>query len=1165
MQYDNLSREELLAELGELRRQADESEAQEARLRRWMELVERVNALKENLLARGSLNEKVKRITDGLVKIFGADFARIWITRPGDRCDSDCVHAKATVGPHVCHQRNRCLHLMASSGRYTHIDGELHRRVPFDCYKIGRIASGAEARFLTNDVANDPRIHDQNWARELGLVSFAGYRLLSEDSEPIGVMALFAKQFISLAEQVLLEGLANTTSQVVHSVVVDEALQRSHGELDTRFKEKTKDLREVKEQLDHILSSNPAVIYSAKPGGDFATTFISDNITAQLGYEPREFLEDPSFWPSHIHTDDVQGVLERLSPLFEEGHHVHEYRFRHKDGSYRWMRDELKLIRDEKGTPVEIVGFWVDITDHKQEEQNLRIRDNAIKTSINAIHFADPDGTTIFANDSFLKMWGFQGIDDAVGLHISELSDDREEFLRVFAEFQEKGSYEGEITARRRDGTFFEAQISASSVLDDSGKPVCIMASFLDVTDRKQAEKALRKAHVELELRIQERTAELKAINVDLLREIAERNAAEQALRESEERYRGLVENSNDIVFQINPKGLFTFVNRPACRISGYSEEELVGRHFTDLIPPGYREETARFYGRQLVKKIPSTYYEFPFNTKNGEVKWVGQNVLSIMREDEIVGLQAITRDITERRKSEEALRKSEEFNRRLVEHAPFGIAYLSGDGTIEYVNPAANAMMGIPEGRVSPALGGNILELPGLKDRSEVEDCFHRLLKGESLSGLEVAYKSSAGIDTELLVAATPRVDLDGTVAGAILMFTDISERKRAEKLQRETARFRAVADLAGGVAHNFNNLLQAVMGNLELALLDLELGNYLHVKHALEKALKSSRFGADTVRRLQSFAGIRDRTRVPERGVFDLSGIVRQALEMTKTWWKSIPEREGRKVSLDIHLKDGCLVQGEKNDLFEVAVNLIKNATEALPQEGTIDVETRVEGDQVILKVRDTGIGISQENLKRLFNPFFTTKASAGSGLGLASSRKIIEDCGGEILVESKEGHGTTFTALLPLVKEEPEPPKTEKTPAIGQQLTVLVIDDEAILDQLKNVLTRHNCKVFTALSGEKGLDIFKGTPVELVICDLGMPGMNGWAVGTGIRAICQERRIKKTPFILLTGWGGQKTEAEKIAESGVDAVVEKPLNIKNMLEVLREVVEKGRSSDV
>ncbi len=171
MQDEDVIRKELLAELEVLRRRIAEFEVQEARTRRWVELVQRVNALKEDLLTHGSLDEKLKRITDGLVEIFGADFARIWITKPGDRCDSDCVHAKVTEGSHVCRQRNRCLHLMASSGRYTHIDGKLHRRVPFDCYKIGRIASGAEPKFLTNDVANDLSIHDQGWARELGLVS----------------------------------------------------------------------------------------------------------------------------------------------------------------------------------------------------------------------------------------------------------------------------------------------------------------------------------------------------------------------------------------------------------------------------------------------------------------------------------------------------------------------------------------------------------------------------------------------------------------------------------------------------------------------------------------------------------------------------------------------------------------------------------------------------------------------------------------------------------------------------------------------------------------------------------------------------------------------------------------------------------------------------------
>jgi PAS domain-containing protein len=190
-----------------------------------VELVQRVNVLKEDLLTRGSLDEKLKRITEGLVEIFGADFARMWITKPGDRCDSDCVHAKVTEGPHVCRQRNRCLHLMASSGRYTHIDGELHRRVPFDCYKIGLIASGAEPKFLTNDVARPV------FAIRAGRIGFgfvAGYRLLSEVRSH-RLMALFSRSAFSPDEATMLEGLANTSSQVVQAAMADEARRESEN------------------------------------------------------------------------------------------------------------------------------------------------------------------------------------------------------------------------------------------------------------------------------------------------------------------------------------------------------------------------------------------------------------------------------------------------------------------------------------------------------------------------------------------------------------------------------------------------------------------------------------------------------------------------------------------------------------------------------------------------------------------------------------------------------------------------------------------------------------------------------------------------------------------------------------------------------------------------
>lgn len=175
---------------------------------------EKLSLLKENLLGPGSLVEKMKRITDGTVDILGADFVRIWLIKPGDLCDSDCIHASVSEGPHVCRYRDSCLHLCASSGRYTHIDGA-HRRVPFGCYKIGRVASGKESGFFTNDVTHDPRVHNHDWARELGLVSCAGNRLLSEDGAPIGVLALFSKKELSPSDDALLQMIANSASAVI--------------------------------------------------------------------------------------------------------------------------------------------------------------------------------------------------------------------------------------------------------------------------------------------------------------------------------------------------------------------------------------------------------------------------------------------------------------------------------------------------------------------------------------------------------------------------------------------------------------------------------------------------------------------------------------------------------------------------------------------------------------------------------------------------------------------------------------------------------------------------------------------------------------------------------------------------------------------------------------
>jgi PAS domain S-box-containing protein len=208
-----------------------------------------VSHVRQLLLAPAPLEAKLKSVTDGIVRLFDADFCRIWLIRPGDLCERDCLHAEVQEGPHVCRYRDRCLHLLASSGRYTHVDGPGHRRVPFGCYKIGRIASDEERGFLTNDVQNDPRVHNHDWARELGLVSFAGYRLRAPEGDtPLGVLALFAKHPISADEDAMLEGLGSTVALVVQQTAAEEALRLSKADLE----QANEQLQQVSERAEQM-------------------------------------------------------------------------------------------------------------------------------------------------------------------------------------------------------------------------------------------------------------------------------------------------------------------------------------------------------------------------------------------------------------------------------------------------------------------------------------------------------------------------------------------------------------------------------------------------------------------------------------------------------------------------------------------------------------------------------------------------------------------------------------------------------------------------------------------------------------------------------------------------------------------------------------------------
>jgi len=389
----------------------------------------------------------------------------------------------------------------------------------------------------------------------------------------------------------------------------------------------------------------------------------------------------------------------------------------------------------------------------------------------------------------------------------------------------------------------------------------------------------------------------------------------------------------------------------------------------------------------------------------------------------------------------------------------------------------------------------------------------------------------------------------------------TEIADRKKAEEMLLHTERLKAVGELASGAAHNFNNLLQIIIGATQLAAINLDAGDVAKVKTSLQQILESSESGSETVRRLQSFTRVCKPDISRKDSVFDLCDVVRPAAELTKPWWKTNPEKQGVHVNLNLNLNPGCAVSGNRHEIFEVVVNLIKNAAEALPNGGVIHVECYSKDSDVLLKVHDSGVGIPEDMMPRLFIPFFSTKMAAGAGLGLSTSQTIIKRHGGVILVQSAEGKGSTFTVTLPKADDQPATARPPLSVRDDRALRILAIDDvEPILELVAETLRALNHSVLTAPSGAEGLRLFKDQSVDVVICDLGMPGMTGWDVGRQIEQICRNKGMPKTPFVLLTGWGDEVKDSAKMRESGVDRIVAKPFEIPQLLQLIREVVPES-----
>ena len=501
------------------------------------------------------------------------------------------------------------------------------------------------------------------------------------------------------------------------------------------------------------------------------------------------------------------------------------------------------------------------------------------------------------------------------------------------------------------------------------------------------------------------------------------------------------------------------------------------------------------------------------------------------------------------RKRAQEELRKSKEEMEALLNATPDVALLIDTEGNILASNGALSILVDTPREELK---GKSVFELMPPELAETRRAWLRKVVESDKCVNWEDEHAERI-LDNTLVPIRGPR----GTVEGAAVFTRDITESKRAQEGASQAQKLAAVAELASGVAHNFNNILQIVLGGSQLALSDLEAGSISGAQDSLNQIIESAKSGAETVKRLQEFARVRIAPETGRGEVFDLSRTVEDALAMTRAWRQTRLEKEGAGVSLKRDLRKGSLVRGTENELFEVVVNLIKNASEALSKGGEITVRVQVEDPHVKLTVRDNGTGIPPKYRTRIFEPFWTTKGSQGTGMGLSSSLGIIQRHGGKISVESRQGEGTVFTVLLPMVHGETTTNQSEAASAPNLGLKILVIDDmPAVTRQLESALTKFGQTVATAFNGRQAIRTFCEKSIDLIICDLGMPGINGWQVGESIKEICNEQGRPKPPFIMLTGWGGQLGQRDRIIKAGVDRIVEKPIDVEELMDVVREL---------